>query len=634
MNDLSFKSLTAAQKAPQHVCDMQDVWDYFACQASDPAKPKNNNQEGWRLQYLTTLQSHCGGAPLATIFTGPDLLAEFDVAFPKVRKGVHPRGDLDQKIEAYKKWWRNCRLAIEMATGTTAETQERRSRQDGWAELLDAVNLHSNGCFHPAKASPVTKLADVARRAGIEPWNLAEDVVMVRLEEAFDSPKDLQIVRKAQIFLNQYAILPEIAAVLPKEPVPIFPLRRLRQALPKHIEDFLSKMAERAGTERDEVAGKDQATVSEKTKKGWLSALRHHVRTLPHCPPNPEMDYHPITDLKAVNDVASLFARHHLFATIRRTRDVEHLPDTISHASAYEYYCDIITVLFRNNPERDDFGHVTGDGPNLISDSTGRKVLKCKFMREGRELAKGMTKKNEAWCESLVRSQTRRDHFRNMHRTMMVKADAILNAAKGENRALTTSEMQNVRQLGTCAAACAIEWAGRPIRMANVLSLRLQGSRRNFFTPDQGRATYSFTLFADETKSGKDEPETPLNAKLGGPKVLIWYLKNIRPLFPHYASSIYLFPGVEHPGQQLGRGTFDGWFQRAASAAELPMTFHQWRHGYASLMLAVNWGNLPFAAQMLGNTEGVCARNYGWIDKAKLILEGQAKVVAAMEADQ
>lgn len=64
------------------------------------------------------------------------------------------------------------------------------------------------------------------------------------------------------------------------------------------------------------------------------------------------------------------------------------------------------------------------------------------------------------------------------------------------------------------------------------------------------------------------------------------------------------------------------------------MTFHQWRHGYASLLLDADWNNLPFAAQMLGNTEGVCARNYGWIDKKRVVLEGQAKTVAAMEADR
>lgn len=216
----------------------------------------------------------------------------------------------------------------------------------------------------------------------------------------------------------------------------------------------------------------------------------------------------------------------------------------------------------------------------------------------------------------------------------MESANAILNDAKAENRALTIAEMEKVRRMGTCAAACAIEWAGRPIRMANVLHLRLHGSRRNFYTPTGGRSTYSFKLFADETKSGKDEPETHLNERLYGPQVLSWYLKVIRPLYPHHKTSIYLFPAVLKESLPFNRGTFDKWFQRAASAAGLPMNFHLWRHGYASLLLLADWGNLPNAAQMLGNTPGVCARNYAWIDTEQLILDSQRKTVAAAEADQ
>jgi hypothetical protein len=636
MNDLSFKSLTASSQAPTQVGNIQDVWDWICSHAKDPTKPKECNPEGWMLQYLTKLQSHCGGAPFATILPGLDLLAEFDAAYPKVRKGVHPRSDLDQKIEAYKKWRRNARLAIEKATGATAKKHELRSREDGWTQLLDAIKLHStDGCIYPAKGSPVTTLADIARRAGIEPWNLTDDAAMVRLEDAFDTPQDLQTVRKAQRFLTNYAILPEIAAVLPNKPVLIFPNRRERQALPAHIEDYLYAMVERAGSERDEVAGKDQMSVAQSTKSGWMSALRHHVRTLPLCQPEPEMGYpSPISHLESVNDVASLFNHQHLFAAIRHTGAVEHLHDKICHVSAYEYYSDIITVLFRNNPEMDEFGHVIGSGPELISDWTGRKIKNSKFMKEGRELAKGMTTEHEAWCKALVQSKMRRNQFRSLHRTMMGSANAILNAANEEDRELTFSEMEKVRQLGTCAAASAIEWAGRPIRMANALNLRLFGSRRNFYIPTNGHPTYSFKLFADETKSGKAEPETHLHAKLYGPQVLSWYLKNIRPLFPHHKTSTYLFPAIQREGQPLIKQTFDRWFQAAASAADLPMTFHLWRHGYASLLLSADWGNLPFAAQMLGNTDTVCARNYAWIDTEKLILDAQEKTIAAAEADQ
>tara|TARA_B100002049_G_scaffold152691_1_gene113812 strand:- start:7166 stop:9082 length:1917 start_codon:yes stop_codon:yes gene_type:complete len=630
---------TTPLQPPTQIRDMQDVWDHFACQALDPTNPKKDNPEGWRLQYLTRLQSHCGGAPLATIFTGVDLLAEFDANFPKVKKGVHPRPDLDQDIEAYKTWRRQCRKTIEIATGVAADKAALRARQDGWTDLMAAIKLHcQNGGIirNPRRAIPVTKLSDIARRAGVEPWHLADAGVLDRLEAAFAAPGDLQIVRRAQRFLRDFACIPEIGAVLPTQPVPIYPTRREHAALPAHIDAYLAQLVERASMTRDEVSGDDSDGVTDKTRARWLAALRHHVRTLPDCPAEPALGYtHPIIDLETVNDMTGLFARGHLYAALRRTKEVEHLPGHISLASAYDYYTDILRVLWDNNPELDDFGEqIDPDAPWVINNQTHRGLKNCKIMRDARELAQGMTKKNTDWCKALVRDKTQRNRFRRMHLTMMEAANEIIDAAEAEGRALTKNEIIQVRQTGACAAACAIEFSGRPIRMANVLGLRLHGARRNFFTPGKGRTTYSFVLHADETKSGKDEPETPLEARMSGPKVLDWYLKVIRPLFPHHNKSIYLFPAIQDVGQRLGHKTFDGWFQRGASAAKLPMTFHQWRHGYASLLLKADWNNLHLAAQMLGNTPAVCARNYGWLDTEQMILESQAKTLAAMEADQ
>lgn len=238
MKDFPIISQATSPKTSCQVRDMQDVWDHFATHAPDPSKPKEGNPEGWRLQYLTKLQSHCGGAPLATIFPGGDLLIEFDVAFPKVKKGVHPRGDLKQGLKAYKKWRRQCRKIIEIATGAAAEKADLRARNDGWSELLAAIKLHctDGGIIrHPASAGPVTTLADIARRADIEPWNLADDGVLAKMESEFIHPGNLQKARSAQRFLNKFSCLPEIAAVLPTQAVLIYPIRREYAALPSHI---------------------------------------------------------------------------------------------------------------------------------------------------------------------------------------------------------------------------------------------------------------------------------------------------------------------------------------------------------------------------------------------------------------
>ena len=616
---VSFSTLATAPKTPAQVDTLQDVWDWIASHAPDPSEPKTGNPQGFRLQYLTKLQSHCGAAPLSTL---PADLAAFDRDFPKVRKGVHPRPDLHQPLETYKKWRQGARKALEVATGATAAKAKLRARKDGWADLLAAIKLHSKngGCIHSGSSSPVAKLADIARRAGLEPWDLTQDKVLDKLEAQFAHPSDRGILRRAQKFLNDFGCLPELAALLPDEPLPVFPTLRAHQALPAHIDDFLVQLVDRAGAERDEVTGKDSQPVEDTTKKGWLAALRHHIRTLPACPVDPDLNYtRPVTDLEAVNDVPGLFASEHLRATLRRTAAVEHLPGTIIHVSAYDYYSTVLVVLSRNA---------------LLDDTTHKAITTCKFMKEGKQLAKGMTAANEAWCRALVQDAERRKRFRNMHRILMVQANEILDTAAAAGREITKTETTRARQLGTCAAACAIEYAGRPIRMANCLGLRLQGSRANFFRPGSGHPGWEFFLAADETKSGKKENMTTIREAFHGPKVLAWYLNQIRPLFPHSNDSIYLFPAVGTAGRPLDKGTFDRWFQRAASSAGLPMTFHQWRHGYASLLLSVDWGNLPQAAQLLGNTPAVCARNYAWIDEEKLILEGQDRMIASAEADQ
>ena len=623
--------------APTQVRNMQDVWDYFACQAEDPTDPKKNNPQGWRMQYLTKLQSNCGGMPLGLIWPGEDdLLAAFDRDFPKPKKGVHPRPDLNQKFEAYKSWRTQARKCIEMATGVTAEKEELRARKDGWADLLAGIQLHlepGGAIKNQQLIIPVTNLSDIARRANVEPWELADDGVLDRLKEGFAAPKDVASARRAQAFLNNFRALPELAAVLPAKPVLVFPKQPRRAAIPAHIDAYLEALIEGAcSDEIDEVSGLEEDPTSDAMKASYRTALRHHIRALPHCLPEPDLNYLPITDLESVNDLASLFAPEHLYATLRHTADVADQPNAIKQRTAYNYYKAIGYILKENNPKTDDLGEqIDPDAQVLIVTSTIDKIKNTRFMKEGKELSEGMTEKNKNWCKRLVSDPAKTRSFQRMHLTMMSTANKILDQAKAEGRPLTNNELIKVRQVGSCAAACAIEFAGRPIRMSNVLSLRLYGPQKNFFTPGKGRKTYSFKLFADETKSGKEEENTPLKQQMGGTKVLDWYMKNIRPLFPLHATSTYLFPGVEVEGQHLGHALFDTWFQRAATSAGLPMTFHQWRHGYASILLADDWSNLQVAASMLGNTPEVCAKNYAWIDKTKMIEKGQDVMLKSMQ---
>ncbi|MCP1168907.1 site-specific integrase [Limimaricola litoreus] len=629
-------SLSSETTTTARIDTMQDVADWVVAQAPNPEEPRKDNPVGYLLQALRTLVSHCAGAPLSTMPADPAWIEEH---FPKVVKGVHPRPELGQSVGVYQKWRADLLRSIKKANGAEAEVKALRARKDGWADLIAAVQLHTTthgGSIHPAALSPLTKLADIARRAGVEPRDLDQPDVLSRLEQGFRLPLDRQDARNGQDFLNKHAYIPELAAELPQAPVVTFPILRAYAPIPEHIDAFLVGMVETAAKREDKVMKKDSQGVVDTTKSGWLSALRHHVRTLPDCPAEPDLDYpRPITNLDGVNDAAALFEADHLYASIRRTAAVEHLPGTIIHVSAYDYYSAIMVVLSRNG---------------LIDAETCWGIKDSEFMVDGKALAHGMTAANQAWCENLVQNPLARRRFRNLHRIMQAKANDLLPPealamprSDAKQRAayrefvtsqLTGTQFARLRQLGVCAAACAIEYAGRPIRKANCLGLRIHGSTRNFFTPTKHRPYYGFTLGAHETKAGKQETLTKLHDKLHGPQVLRWYLDVIRPLFEHAEASIYLFPGVTKPGQSLNHKTFDTWFQRAASDADMTMTFHLWRHGYASLLLAQDWGNLAHAAAMLGNTPAVCGRNYAWIDEQRLFLDGQQKMIASAEADQ
>jgi len=599
----------AATVSPLTVETMQDAKDYLTIHGPI-----------YLLQAIRTLETHTNYEPLSTMDATEKWV---DDNFPKARKGIHPRPDLSQKIGAYRKWRSDLLRAVGIATGARKARKIRDALQDGWAEILAAVELHKKdgGLVPPASASSVASFADIARRAGLEPWELDGADTIERLEAVRTLKSDREVLKKGLTFLSTYGFIPEIAVLLPETPLPKMPALRARAALPENIDAALVAMVDVTASVRDEVAGKDSSSIQQSTRDRYLAAIRHHVRTLPQCPAEPDLGYHqPITELEGINDPDTLFTLEHLKASIRRTEALEHLPGTLSQASAYCYYNDILVVLNRNG---------------LIDDEFFRQIKTSKFLNEGRELAKGMRQGTRDWCERLITNAESERRFTNLHRILQGKADKILDIARDEGRDpydenlddLTLAELSRVRALGTAAAASAIEYAGRPIRRANVLGMRLRGSKANFLLPSSDRPTYRFFLTAAETKSGKDEPPANLRKELYGPQVIAWYLKKIRPLFPHAADNIHLFPSVEIAGKALGKSTFDAWFQRAASEANIPMTFHRWRHGYATLLLAEDWNNLQLAADMLGNTLSVCAASYAWINKPEIISAGQDQMI-------
>jgi site-specific recombinase XerD len=118
-----------------------------------------------------------------------------------------------------------------------------------------------------------------------------------------------------------------------------------------------------------------------------------------------------------------------------------------------------------------------------------------------------------------------------------------------------------------------------------------------------------------------------------GPAVLDWYLKNIRPLIDPENKSVYLFPAIRSVAGKLNPSTFRTWFQSAANDAGVPMTFHRFRHGFASILVRMG-ESMRNIADMLGNTEGVCSKRYAFLDpnhSAKIAQDAMAEAAAAAE---
>lgn len=608
---------TAAVEAPVDVKTMKDVKDWILAQTD----ADGNNKCKYLLQYIRTLQTHCNGTDLSNI---PADMSWIEEEFPKASRGKHPLSATWQNLDAYKKWRRCIILAIKKATGIEAESSKRKERKDSWADLLIAAkSLRVSGKIkNPAELGPLSSLAEIARRADLATWQLGDPNAVARLEENFQTPLDLEKVRRSFKVINKHGTAAELRDFLPALPLSIPELRRNNWSLPEHIDTQIAewvRIAARGKFGYDAILADDNDLLSVDTINCYFASLRHHLRALSVLPeyrdhfgvdPNS-----PSTALRDGNCIKHLFGAPQIASTIRTTAEKSGKKGGLKPRTAFRYYQDILTVLSRNDIDVSEIANV---------------IKTNKFLRDASLKSDCMTEKSENWCRLLVNDPERRRRFQNLHRILQAKAAEILNTAELEGRSLTKNELTRVRQWGTAAAASAIEWSGRPIRLSNVLKLRLSGNKANFFVPSPklGIKEYTFRLAASETKARKAEPPIPLRKELYGPQVIEWYLNHIRPLFPHARTSDYLFPAVLSANRPLPPETFDTWFQCAASRAKLPMTFHQWRHGYATLLLQANWNNLSLAARMLGNTPKVCAANYAWIDQEKMFEEGQNILIA------
>jgi integrase len=111
-----------------------------------------------------------------------------------------------------------------------------------------------------------------------------------------------------------------------------------------------------------------------------------------------------------------------------------------------------------------------------------------------------------------------------------------------------------------------------------------------------------------------------------GYAILRWFIDEIRPLFPAGGESDRLFPAYRAGENGLATRTFDLWLFHCSSAVKLPLTPHNFRHGYVSLQYAVDRSCLGDLAMLLGDTESTLRRHYRFIDRSRTAREIQESV--------
>lgn len=519
----------------------------------------------------------------------PADLDEFHKRFPL--KGYKP--GLGKTEGAYKAWRRKVQAAIKGATGALAEEQERRSRQDSWAELIDALEpltgMPKEAMYPYQILIPIRKLADLSRKHGIEPHHVTQAwLSSLRSQLSGHEWKSIQTALRS---LNQFRYLSSIRNLLPSEPFdePAVLRANTLPGIPNHIAAEIEEWVHNATRgEYDPVEDRFEEGNSEADKSFKKVALRKFISTLSESV-EPETDS-VLTDLLSPENAV------HVVRSWSSNRDGK---GKISARTAHDYLKAMHGVMEQNG---------------LSSDAMKAHLANNRFLKKGKKLGKCMSPGVRTFCETLLGSQKLTMTFLSMHVNLRNRAQELLAEYSTGDRSMTSSEIVDVRSIGSVAALCALETRGAPIRIENALGLAIRGQDITFHLPNRMADQATITLSPEHTKNDS-EIWAPINrGNLNGLEVIEWYMDNIRPLYPDADRSDFLFPAIETRGS-LPYETFLGWFKRETRAVGLPMTPHNFRHGLASLLIEANPGRWDLLERLLDDSVVTARKNYGWVNK-------------------
>lgn len=517
---------------------------------------------------------------------------------------------------AYRLFRRRLQAPLREFLGVHAAKAALRAQQDDWTHLLAAIapltkgRVGKNARWHPMKLQALKTFALVARAYGLQPHDL--NLIEARRIDADFQGKKRDANARSLKRLDELRVFPQLLPWLPAEAIGFTSAARvpLLMTLPPALEaQFLPWIAAFTQTNWDPV---DQQFADEHTGHAHVacSAFRTVLRIGVDLG-----QIRPDADLRVVladDEILCAIAKEMFSRSKWRKIDGRLKPRTSRK------YLKIITQAQTH----------LGIDTSLLCLVIANNAVS----REGKKAEKCMTPKNRKFCEGIVNDPALRRRFLTSFKRLRKAAEAILALAASEHRDLTKLEISRVRMLGAAACFAAIQIGGAPIRVENAMRLTCIGEDAQIRIPGKGSQSIQVYIPAEQTKN-KVAIEFPIRAnKYGYFDTIRWYLRCIRPLFPHAETNPHLFPGITIVGAHLNASFFGAEFTGLMrTVATLPMTPHQMRHGQTSLLLDRYPNEIEVIAKRIDDRPATLRQFYAWLNSLKLVERGQDLLVGLME---
>ncbi|MGR3454603.1 hypothetical protein [Pseudooceanicola sp.] len=611
---------------------IQDVIEF--CQASDK---KTLRQYGSNLEKACDMvarqRKHDLRQDPVCLETYRHWMPKFDPRSAPILERI-ARQEWSQKT--YKQYAEDGRRAIEHYTGALRARQERRARQDGWHALLsDAQKLSDAGLIRQSRLKLLRRLADICRERNLDLPDVSSDALLAwhghlpcqHWNRVVNGAEALDKLRSFETILHHLPAQPLDLAAIEFRGVNDVP-----KALIADVTEWVRVATTTLPADVNTPDGK--AVLAKRHSKGaigvFVAALNAYLSTLGRR-----------KTITCLNTIRGLFSgddiEHVLVDWIAAHKEGK--PSALSPRTIYRYADCLKLALGRNGlPE---------PAAKLATCCTTYPIL-----IEGRKANEFMAAETEAWCRELIGDPQKIAIFETQHVAYMRIAKETLAAAEVagldlvelaacENmRALPRKTRSNAKALlrqarvfGVCAAYAAIALEGAPFRKTNILGLTRKGARQTFYDNRKRGEGFTILIPNEDLKNGealtrRNQSIPPIqicgdSSGLYGEEVLTFYLEEIRPLFPNAARSPYVFPSIEAEGLKMVDKTFDNWLLKASEAIGLPLTSHNFRHGYCSIEIKEDPNCIEDLAIVLGDRAGTIAKYYAFVDKISVLRRHQ-----------